>query len=101
VPSLVTDGLAGQDAGEREHSFVPDFAWAVVGGIALLALSVVVYSLTVTWGGFNPGTTPPGGPVAPISAYFREFAGLFLIGFLVVLIARALSVRTDAPPRSA
>jgi hypothetical protein len=97
VPNRVTGASVAQYDAGRDHSF--GFGWAGVGGIALVALAVVVYSLTVTWGGFNPGVSTPGAPISPISAHYRELAGLFLTGFLIVLIARALSTRTAAPVR--
>ena len=65
-----------------DHNFLPDFAWAVVGGAAMVAC-VLLLILAATLGG---------GP--PISAYTRELAAAFLAGFLVVLVARSLSTRS-------
>jgi len=88
------DGLRGGDNNEREHSFTPDLAWALIGGAAVLAMCLVLYTLTVTWGGWPVGTAMPGGEAAPISRYFHELAGLFLAGFLVVFVARGIGLRT-------
>jgi hypothetical protein len=94
APASPSDAPVSRPDDGPDYNFGPDFAWAAVGGLALLALSVVVLSLAMSWGGFNPGATTPGGPVAPISAYYPELAGLFLTGFLITLIARSLNTRT-------
>lgn len=65
-----------------EHNFLPDFAWAGVGGCAALAACAPLLMLTASLGW---------GP--PISAYTRELAVVFLAGFLVVLVARSLTAR--------
>lgn len=70
------------DGHSAEHNFLPDFAWAAVGGVAALAVCVLALVLTASWGG---------GP--PVSSYARELAGVFLAGFLVVLVARSLTAR--------
>ena len=73
---------------DAEHNFLPDFAWAAVGGGAALVVCIVLFVLIASWGGsFTGGGAPP------ISTYFRELAGAFLAGFLVVLVARSLSPR--------
>jgi hypothetical protein len=66
-----------------DHSFLPDFAWAAVGGAAVLAVCVLFVMLTAPLGGG-----------AAISANARELAAAFMAGFLVVLIARTLSSRS-------
>ena len=68
---------------DTDHNFLPDFAWAAVGGVAALAGCVLILVLALTW---------HGGP--PIWSYPRELAGVFLAGFLVVLVARSLSTRS-------
>ena len=70
-----------RDDRDANHSFLPDFVWAVVGGAALAAC-VLALVLTASWGG---------GP--PISGYTHELAGAFLAGFLVILVARSVSAR--------
>src|SRR5690349_20416115 len=80
-----------RDASPEEHNFGLDVAWAIVGGIAMVAASMVVYTLAVTWGGLHVGASIPGSGTPSISAYASEFTGIFLAGFLVVLIARSLS----------
>ena len=88
------DGLRSGDDNEREHSFTPDLAWALVGGAAVLTVCLVLYTLTVTWGGWRVDVAMPGEEAAPISRYFHELAGLFLAGFLVVFVARGIGLRT-------
>jgi len=99
MPTQLLDKPQGQDAGLRdggpeEHNFVPDFAWAVGGGVAVVAACAVVYTLAVSWGGLHVSAPMPGGGSAPLAAFASEFTGIFLAGFLIVLIARSLSVRT-------
>ena len=77
-----------------EHNFLPDFAWAAVGGGAALAACVLIFMLAASWGGLLPGPPLPGGAAPSISMYYRELAGALLAGFLVVLVARSLSART-------
>jgi hypothetical protein len=77
------DRDAVRDNRDVDHNFLPDFAFAAVGGVAALAACVLILMLTTSFSG---------GP--PISAYTRELAGAFLAGFLVVLVARSLSTRT-------
>jgi len=74
---------------DAEHNFLPDFAWAAVGGGVALAVCIVLFMLTASWGG-----SLVGGGAPPISTYARELAGAFLAGFLIVLVARSLSART-------
>jgi hypothetical protein len=99
MATQLLDKPRGQDAGllgggPEEHNFAPDFAWAVVGGIAFVAACAVVYTLAVSWGGLLVGAPMPGGGSPPLSTFASEFTGIFLAGFLIVLIARSLSVRT-------
>jgi len=94
MPNHATHSLKGPSDNQQEHSFAPDFAWALVGGAAVLALSVLLYALIVTWGGMRLDAAIPGGEAAPLSAYSRELAGLFLGGALVVLVARGIGLRT-------
>jgi hypothetical protein len=89
-----THSLKGLSDSQQEHSFAPDFGWALVGGAAVLAMSVLLYTLIVTWGGMRLDAALPGGEAAPRSGFSRELAGLFLGGALVVLVARSLNART-------
>lgn len=95
------DGLRGGEDNQREHSFTPDVVWSLVGGIVVLAVCLVLYTLIVTWGGWQVGVAMPGGGAAPISRYFRELAGLSLAGFLVVFVARGIGLRTRPVTRVA
>jgi hypothetical protein len=79
---------------DADHNFLPDFAWAAVGGGVVLAACILLFMLTVSWGGTLLGPPMPGGGAPSISFYNRELAGAFLAGFLVVLVARSLSTRT-------
>ena len=86
VPAALThhdDRDADRSQGVADHDFLPDFAWATVGGVAALAACVLLVMLAVSWGG---------GP--SITSYTRELAAGFLAGFLVVLVARSLSARS-------
>jgi hypothetical protein len=85
--------LVSHDALEAEHNFLPDFAWAAVGGSVFLAACAVLFTLTVTWGGMRLGAPMPDGGVASLSSYNRELAAIFMAGFLVILVARSLTVR--------
>jgi hypothetical protein len=71
-----------RDRRDADHNFLPDFAWATIGGVVLVVCTLIVM-LTASFGG---------GP--PISAYGRELAAAFLAGFLVVLVARSLTARS-------
>ena len=83
VPAVLTHH-DGRDVDRNQdvagYNFLPDFAWAAVGGVAALAACALLVMLTVSWGG---------GP--SIASYTRELAAAFLAGFLVVLVARSLS----------
>lgn len=68
---------------DAEHNFLPDFAWAAAGGGVALVVCTLIVMLTALSGGGSP-----------ISAYGRELAAAFLAGFLVVLVARSLTVRS-------
>jgi hypothetical protein len=94
MPNHATNSLKGPYDSQQEHSFAPDFAWALVGGAVVLVLSVLLYTLVVTWGGVRLDAAMPGGEAAPLSAHSRELAGLFLGGALVVLVARGIGLQT-------
>ena len=94
MPDQMPDKTRGGHDGSQEHSFVPDLAWGVVGGIVVLAVSVLLLTLFVTSGGGQGGTPIPGRGGSPITMYVSELTGLFMAGFLVILIARSVSVRT-------
>lgn len=68
---------------DPEHNFLPDFAWAAVGGGVALVVCTLALLLTASLAG-----------AAPISAFGRELAAAFLAGFLVVLVARSLTARS-------
>jgi len=94
MSSQVPATLAHHDDRDAEHNFLPDFAWAAAGGGAVLAACGLLFMLTAFWGGTLLGPPMPGGGAPSISTYYRELAGAFLAGFLVVLVARSLSTRT-------
>lgn len=94
MPSHAAPSLGAVTVGQPDHNFAPDFAWAIVGGLVVLALSALLYTLIVTWGGLRLDLALPGGAAAPLSAFPRELAALFMGGALVVLIARTLTART-------
>jgi hypothetical protein len=94
MPSHAAPSLRAVTDGQADHSFAPDFARAIVGGFVVLALSALVYTLIVTWGGLRLDLALPVGAAAPLSAFPRELAALFMSGALVVLIARTLTART-------
>ena len=89
-----TQSLRAPSLLQPDHNFAPDFAWAIVGGIVVLAMSALLYTVFVTWGGMHLNVAPPVGAVAPLSAFPRELAALFMGGALIVLIARSLTART-------
>jgi hypothetical protein len=69
--------------GDVEHNFLPDFAWAAVGGAVVLAACALILTL---------GASLTGGP--SVAVYGRELAAAFLAGFLVVLVARSLTAQS-------
>jgi hypothetical protein len=77
-----------------DYNFAPDFAWALIGGLVVLGVSALLYSVFVTWGGMRLDVTMLTGEAVPLSAYPRELAGLLLGGGLAVLVARTLNTRT-------
>ena len=86
-------GLNGPSDREHEHNFAPDFAWALAGGAVVLLVTVVLYTLVVTWGGFQLDGALSGGEAVPLSAHTRELTGLALGGALVVLVARGINMQ--------
>ena len=94
MPNAATQSLRVPAPSQPDHNFAPDFAWALVGGLIVLAVSALLYAMIVTWGGFRLDLALPVGAAAPLSSYPRELAGLFLSGALVVLVARSLTTRT-------
>ena len=89
-----TQTLSAPSLSQPDHNFAPDFAWAVLGGLVVLGVSALLYALFVTWGGLRLDLALPVGEAAPLSAFPRELAGLFLGGALVLLVARTLTART-------
>jgi len=79
---------------QPDYDFAPDFVWAIVGGFVVLAMSALLYTSIVTWGGMRLDVALPLGAAAPLSAFPRELAALFMGGALIVLIARSLTART-------
>lgn len=94
MSSELPDVRANRDVGETDHHFLPDFIWAAVGGIVLLTASTLFLFFAFSMGGVSRGAPMPGGGADSVSMYYRELAGLFLAGFLVILVARSLTVRT-------
>jgi amino acid transporter len=94
MPDQPPRNLTSRDDQERDFNFLPEFAWALVGGLVVLGVCALLYSLIVTWGGLRLDAALPTGPAAPLSAYARELAALFVAGALVVLVVRSLSART-------
>jgi hypothetical protein len=95
MPNDATQSLRAPSLSQPDYNFGPDFAWALVGGLVVLAVSALLYAVIVTWGGFRLDLALPAGAAAPLSAYPRELAGFFLGGALVVLVARSLTARTQ------
>ena len=95
MPNVVAPGVASASLSQPDHNFVPDFAIAAVGGLVALGVCALLYAVIVTWGGFRLDLTGPAGVAAPLSAFPRELAAIFLSGALVVLVARSLSARVD------
>ena len=95
MPNAPTQSLRVPSLSQPDHTFAPDFAWALVGGLVVLGVSALLYAMVVTWGGFRLDLALPVGQTAPLSAFPRELAALFLSGTLVVLIVRSLNARTE------
>jgi len=94
MPNHAAPSLSAPPLGQPDHNFAPDFTWAFVGGLVVLGASALLYALIVTWGGFRLDLPLPVDASAPLSAFPRELAGIFLGGALVVLVARSLTART-------
>jgi hypothetical protein len=91
--SQQSHGLTNRADRDADHNVLPDFAWAAAGGISVLAACALILALAVAWGGTSLGAPTPAGGTGPLWAYTRERAGLFMAGFLIVLVARTLSAR--------
>jgi hypothetical protein len=85
--------LAARSLSQPDYNFAPDFAIAAVGGLLVLGVCALLYATFVTWGGFRLDLAVPAGGAAPLSAFPRELAAIFLGGALVVLVARSLTAR--------
>ena len=94
MPSHAAPSLRAVTVGQPDHNFAPDFAWALVGGLVVLGATALLYALVVTWGGLRLDLALPVGQAAPLSAFPRELAALFLGGAVAVLVARSLTART-------
>lgn len=99
MPSHAAHSLGVRSLGQPthaspDHNFVPDFAWALAGGLVVLGVSALLYTVIVGWGGLHLDPTLPAGVAAPLPAFPRELAGFFLSGALVVLVTRSLRTRT-------
>lgn len=90
MASHVSVKQADRDA---DHNFLPDLAWAAVGGVGVLAACAVVFLLVASWGGPAFGAPTAGNGAPALASYYRELAAGFLAGFLVILVARSLSAR--------
>ena len=93
MPNVATLSLSAPPLSQPNHNFAPDFARAFVGGLVVLGMSALLYAVFVTWGGFRLDLALPVGQTAPLSAFPRELAALFLSGALVVLVTRSLTAR--------
>jgi hypothetical protein len=94
MPNAAIQSPSAPSVSQPDYNFAPDFAWALVGGLVVLGVSALLYAVVVTWGGFRLDLALPVGQSAPLSAFPRELAGIFMSGALVVLVARSLSART-------
>jgi hypothetical protein len=94
MPTVAPSRVSAPSLSQPDYNFAPDFAWALVGGLVVLGVSALLYTVMVTWGGFRLDLALPVGQTAPLSAFPRELTGIFLGGALVVLVARSLSART-------
>ena len=94
MPSHAAPSLGAVTVGQPDHNFAPDFAWAAIGGLVVLGVTALLYAVLVTWAGLRLDLAVPAGSAAPLSAFPRELAALFLAGALVVLVARSLTART-------
>ena len=94
MPSHAAPSLGAVTVGQPDHNFAPDFAWAFIGGLVVLSVTALLYAVLVMWGGLRLDLAVPVGSAAPLSAFPRELAALFLGGALVVLVARSLTART-------
>lgn len=83
APAQPDDRDVVRRASDVDHNFLPDFAWSAVGGLVAMAVCVLLFVLALSW---------REGP--PIWSYPREMTGIFLAGFLVVLVARTLTARS-------
>jgi hypothetical protein len=94
MPNHAAPSVSAPPLSQPDYDFAPDFTWSFVGGLVALGVAALLYALIVTWGGFRLDLTLPVGVTAPLSAFPRELAGIFLGGALVILVVRSLTART-------
>ena len=83
---------------------VPALAWAVGGGVVVVALGLVLYVLSVlaaALGAWWASTPPPAMTELASAPLYRNFAALFLASFLAIFVAREIGVGTRSMPGTA
>ena len=92
----VIEALQGRGGRGPDGRLVPALAWAVGGGVVVVALGLVLYVLSVlaaALGGWA-GTPPPAMTELASAPLYRNFAALFLASFLAIFVAREIGVVT-------
>ena len=80
--------------GRPENGLAPALAWALGGGVVVLALGVLLYVLAVSLGEGLAGTPQQAMTRLASAPMYREFGALFLTGFTGLFVAREFGVRT-------
>jgi hypothetical protein len=88
-----TDLLPGR-GDEQASRLGPALAWAASGGAAVLGLGLLLYVLALSVGQWLAGTPQQAMATLASAPLYREFTGLFLIGFLAIFVGREFGLRT-------
>jgi hypothetical protein len=84
--------------GPPERPLAPAFAWALAGGGAILAVAVLLYALGVAVAAWWDGAPDLALGRLASAPLYREFAGIFLAGFVGIFVAREFHARTGGTP---
>jgi hypothetical protein len=84
--------------GPPERPLAPAFAWALGGGGAILAVAVLLYAVGVTLAAWWAGAPDQALGRLASAPLYREFAGIFLAGFVGIFVAREFHARTGGTP---
>jgi hypothetical protein len=88
----------GRGGGPPQRPLAPAFARALGGGGAILAVAVLLYALGVAVAAWSAGAPDQALGRLASAPPDREFAGLFLAGFVGLFVARESHARPGGTP---